>query len=267
MDARGRKITLPAPPRRIVSLSPGNTEMLFALGLEGRIVADTTYCDYPPAAVKLPKIGSSNTSTEKVVAMRPDLVVASVSANRTAIPPLERLNAPVFAIDPQTVPETYDALRKLGRITGAEHEAEEVIREMQSGFQKVAARLPKTNRRPRVLMIVQENPLMVVGPGNWMDDLITLAGGENAGREAGKPWAALSPERVPFLAPDVIITGRSSVASVKRRAGWSTVPAVKSGAVFSLDGNESVRPGPRLVIALEKLAGLIRGPSSPPGPR
>src|SRR5579872_772992 len=95
VDGRGKQVTLPGYPRRIVSLSPGTTEMLFAAGVGSRVVADTTYCDYPPQAKGLPKIGDSNTSTEKVIAMRPDLVVADAVANRRAIEPLERLHVPV----------------------------------------------------------------------------------------------------------------------------------------------------------------------------
>ncbi len=129
-DGRGVEISLSAPPRRIVSLSPGTTEMLFALGLKGRIVADTTYCDYPPEAKDLPHIGDVNTSVEKVIAQKPDLVIASSSANRRAINELESLSSVkmnVFAVDPTNLTETAAALRLLGQITGQNDEAEKLI--------------------------------------------------------------------------------------------------------------------------------------------
>jgi iron complex transport system substrate-binding protein len=254
VDVRGKRITLPALPQRIVSLSPGTTEMLFALGLKGRIVADTTFCNYPSEAVKLPKIGDVNTSTEKVIAQRPDLVVAGATANRRAIEPLERLHLPVFAVDPKTFSETYTALRSLGQITGQAKEAEAVVKSIQAKVAGVTRAVSREKARPRVLTIVQLEPLMVVGPNNFMDDIITLAGGDNVGRVTGKDWGTLSPERVVPLKPDVIIAGRSDRDRILSRAGWANVPAIKNRAIYNLPGDEANRPGPRLTVALEQLA-------------
>jgi iron complex transport system substrate-binding protein len=253
-DVRGKRVTLPALPRRIVSLSPGTTEMLFALGLKGRVVADTTYCNYPPDAIGLPKIGDVNTSVEKVIAQRPDLVVASASANRKALEPLERLRLPVFAVDPKTFSETYAALRSLGQITGQTKEAEAVVKSIEFKVAGVTKAVSRDKQRPRVLTIVQLEPLMVVGPNNFMDDIITLAGGDNVGRVTGKDWGTLSPERVVPLKPDVIIAGSRDKEQILSKPGWSNVPAIKNRAIYSLPGDEANRPGPRLTIALEKLA-------------
>jgi iron complex transport system substrate-binding protein len=265
IDARGKRITLPSPPGRIVSLSPGTTEMLFALGLKGRIVADTTYCDYPPEAKTLPKIGDVNTSVEKVIAQKPDLVVASASANRRALEPLERARLRVFTVDPKTIAEAYDAYRKLGTITGQTRQADELVKSMKSRVAAVQRAISSERRRPRVLLPVQIDPLMVVGSDNFMDDLVSLAGGVNATRDAGKGWVTFSPERVVLLKPDVIITGKETAPRVRSKPGWRTIPAVRNNAIYSLK-SEAARPGPRLADALEELARLLH-PASFLNPR
>jgi iron complex transport system substrate-binding protein len=261
-DARGKRVTLPSPPKRIVSLSPGTTEMLFALGLKGRIVADTTYCDYPAEAKALPKIGDVNTSVEKVIAQRPDLVVASASANRRALEPLERARIVVFTVEPKTLDGAYDAYRRLGLITGQTREAQQMIKSMQSRVAAVKAAVAKDGRRPRVLLPVQIDPLMVVGSDNFMDDLVTLAGGVNAARDVGKGWVTLSPERVVVLKPDVIIAGKETAPRIRSKPGWGTIPAVRNNAIYSLR-SEAARPGPRMADALEELARLLHPASFP----
>jgi iron complex transport system substrate-binding protein len=257
VDGRGKRVTLSSYPKRIVSLSPGTTEMLFAIGLKGRIVADTTYCDYPPAAKRLPHIGDVTISAEKVIAQRPDLVVASGSANRTAIQTLERLKLPVFAVDPSTFLETHRALRLLGEITGQKKEAEGVVKSMEAGVAAARKAIPKGALRPKLLWIVQFDPLIVVGRKSFMDDLITLAGAENGGRSCGDGWPTMSPERVVAMRPDIIIAGSQSAKRVKTRAAWSGVPAVANSRIYSLSSVEAVRPGPRLVDALKKLITVI----------
>jgi iron complex transport system substrate-binding protein len=256
LDSRGRKLALATPPRRIVSLSPGTTEMLFALGLQGRIVADTNYCDYPPAAKALPKIGDVETSLEKVVAQQPDLVVADAVANRRAIEPLERLHLPVFTVPQGNLTESLAALEMLGRATAHTSQSASLVRSLRSRIDDVQQTVGRYKSEPKVLDIVQMEPLMVVGSSNFMDDLISLAGGVNAARNAGSGWAAYSPEKVAADRPDVILAGRSGVDAIRRRSGWASVPAVRNGRVYSLR-SETARPGPRSVDALEELARLL----------
>lgn len=255
-DARGILVRLPAPPKRIVSLSPGTTEMLFAIGLKGRIVADTTYCDFPPEAKALPKIGDVNTSTEKVVAQRPDLIVADAVANRRAVEPLERLRLPVFTVAPTNLAETLVALRSLGKITGQTTQAEALAHTLEARTAAVQRAVAKSKDHPRVLIPVQMEPLMVVGSKNFMDDLITRAGGVNVGANSGPGWNAYSPEKVVVQRPDVILAGKETAEKVRQRSGWGNLPAVKNNRLYS-PKTETVRPGPRLVDALEELARLL----------
>jgi iron complex transport system substrate-binding protein len=259
VDGRGKRVTLPAPPRRIVSLTPGNTEILFALGLKGRIVGVTEYCDYPAEAQQLPKVGDVNISLEKVIALKPDLVVASASGNRMALERMERLRGsplPLFVVDPQNLAQLYTAIGSLGQITGQQPQAQQLVRSMKARVQRVQERVAQAKAKPRVLFVIQEQPLWVVGSGNFMDELVTLAGGQNVTRDAGKGFFAYSLEKVVVRRPEVIIAGRETGLSIRDRAVWRQMPAVRNNAIYTL-GPEAARPGPRLVNALEELASLL----------
>ncbi len=261
VDDRGVRVTLPAAPRRIVSLMPANTEILFALGLGGRVVGVTDYCDYPPEVRKLPKVGGMNTSIEKVLALRPDLVVASASGNRKAIEALAAVRGgrvPVFAIDPKTLPTLHAAIRAIGRVTGRADRAEALDQKLQARAAAVAARVKRQPTRPRVLFVLQAEPLWVVGSGNFMDELIAAAGGVNVARGAGQGYRPWTLERVVAANPDVILTTMEGLDRFRGRPGWSAVKAVRSGAVHRL-GYEAVRPSPRLVDAIERVERLLRG--------
>jgi iron complex transport system substrate-binding protein len=259
VDVRGKRLTLPAPPRRIVSLTPGNTEILFALGLKGRIVAVTEYCDYPAEARQLPKVGDVNISLEKVIALKPDLIVASASGNRMALERLEKMRGrplPLFVVDPQNLTELFSAIRVIGQITGQGRNAEQLVRSLQTRVQRVQQRVAQAQAKPRVLFVIQEQPLWVIGSGNFMDDIVTLAGGQNVARDAGKGFFAYSLEKVVVRRPEVIIAGRETGLSIRDKAIWRQMPAVRNNAIYTL-GPESARPGPRLVNVLEQLASLL----------
>lgn len=257
IDARGKRVSLPAPPHRIVSLAPAVTEILFALRLDGRIVADTTYCNYPPQARSLPHIGDYRTSLEKVVAQRPDLVVASLSANHQAVEGLERLGIKVFAVDPKTVAGTMDAILQIGRITASEAQARRVVQQMKARLAAVAHRLARDRTRPRVLIVLQAQPLWVAGSDNFMDDVVTLAGGINVARDAGPGYKTYSLERVVVHQPDAILASRADAARLLATPSLAGVPAVRNHAIYSIDSDLIARPGPRLVQGVEMVARLL----------
>lgn len=259
VDVRGKRVAVSAPPQRIVSLVPGGTEILFALGLQGRIVADTIWCDYPPAARRLPHVGDLTTSIERVIAQRPDLVVASVSANRAAIERLERLSGkriPVFAIDPQNLAELYGAIRGVGAITGQVRPAQDLVRALQGRVTAVQQAVARDRARPRVLFVVQQEPLWVIGSRNFMDEMIAIAGGVNMTRDVGAGFHTYSLERVIIGKPEVILATQQGLQGFRGRVGWSGLDAVKRGAVYVL-GYEAVRPAPRIIDAIERIARIL----------
>lgn len=231
--------------------------MLFALGLKGRIVATTTYCDYPPEAKTLPHVGDVNISIEQVIAQRPDLVVASASASKRAIEQLERLEGrqiPIFAIDPKSFEEVYAALHAIGQITGQTRQAAQLTRRMRARVAQVRRVVARAKSRPRVLVVLQAEPLWVAGSDNFLDELIHQAGGENVTRDVGPGYHPYSAERVVARKPDVILVGHETAARIRHKPGWANLPAVRRNALYSPDPNIFSRPGPRLVDALEWLA-------------
>lgn len=253
-DARGVALTLGAAPRRIVSLAPGTTEMLFALGLGARVVGVTTYCDFPPAARTKVKVGDVNVNYEKVVSLRPDLIVAS-DATPTAATRLTQLRRPVFYVAPTSFSAVEQSLRLLGRATGAERQAEVVIGQMERK-RKAAAGLAARDaaHRPRVLIVVVVGPLWVAGAGTFMGDVVARAGGVNAA--AGVPqYAPYSREAVLAHPPDVILADARTAAAFRADPVLRRIPAARAGRFVSVsDPNALTRPGPRLADALLQVA-------------
>lgn len=142
-----------AAPRRIVSLAPGTTEMLFALGLGPRVVGDTVYCDYPPAARGITKIGDVNVNYEKVLSLHPDLIVAS-DANHSAAIRLQQLHQPVLLISPTSYLATEQSLLQIGAATGTQARARHLVAQMEAVRKSVALRAARDRRRPRVLAML-----------------------------------------------------------------------------------------------------------------
>ncbi len=258
-DARGVAITLRQPPARIVSLAPAVTEILFAVGAGPNVVGVTTYCDYPPQARRIAKVGDLNVSTEKVLALKPDLIIGDVEANRKSIAALERL-APVrghiFVIAGKDFRNIFAAVEAVAAITGHRTEGARALGAMKSTLARVKARVERTKVRPRTVFIVQADPLWVAAAGTFVDDLITAAGGQNLGRHAGRGYRSFSLERLIALDPDVIVSSDTTLASLSRKAGWSSMNAVRLKRVYRL-GYDAVRPGPRLAQAVEHLHTLL----------
>ena len=239
-------------PRRIVSLAPGTTEMLFALGLGKAIVGDTMYCDYPPAARHVAKIGDVNINYEAVLALKPDLIIAS-DANKSAAVRLRALHQPVFAIAPTSFASTEASLLLLGQVTGAERQARAVVGQMEAKrltARKIAAR--DTNHHPRVLVVVGLHPLWTAGSGTFIADIISESGGVDA---ATVPqYAPLSEETVLADPPDMIMADPSDAAALRADPILRSLPAVRAGRFLSVDSNTINRPGPRLADALLQVA-------------
>jgi iron complex transport system substrate-binding protein len=248
-----------ATPHRIVSLSPATTEMLFALGLGSSVVGDTVYCDYPPAAKAITKIGDVNTNYEKVLALRPDLIVADAVANNRAVARLTQLHQPVLAVSPTSIPGVEASLRQIGQRTGTTKQAEAVIRTMMQK-ERLAARIAAADHRPapRVLIMVQTSPLWTAGAGTFMDDLVTRAGGVNIGHRV-RGYGTFSKEQVLTHPPDVILGDASVQASFRADPLLSRLPAVRAGRFYSLPDDLTSRPGPRLADGLVLVAKALHG--------
>ena len=265
-DQLGRTVQLDGIPQRIISLAPSNTEILFALGLADRVVAVTDYCDYPSEAKEKPSIGGFSTpNIEELVALSPDLILATSIHEKRIIPQLEGKGMTVFALNPKTLDEVLEAISLVGEITGEEEEASGLVAEMQNRIKAVTAKgdgLPE-NERPRVFYIVWHDPLMAAGSGTLQDDLIEKAGGINIARDLAG-YADISLEAFIAANPQVMIAGGGhgsgedltfQFAKTEPRLG--NTAARQNNRVYMIDGNLASRPGPRIVEGLEKFAEFI----------
>ena len=233
--------------------------MLFALGLGKFVVGDTVYCDYPPAAKAIAKVGDVNTSYEKVLALRPTLIVADSTANARAVARLAALHLPVLAVAPTSLAAVETSLRQIGARTGTSKQAELVIGQMEHKA-RLAAKIAAadTRPRPRVLVVIQISPLWTAGHGSFLDDLIARAGGVNIGR-AVPGYGPFSKEQALASAPDVVL-GDSSVAPAFRADPLlRRLPAVMQGRVYALPPDLTSRPGPRLADGLVLVAKALHG--------
>ncbi len=250
-------------PARIVSLTPSVTETLFALGAGPRVVAVSDFCDYPPEAQALPKIGSFlSPSVEAIIGMRPDVVIGTPSpANHEAVQALERLGVRVVIVDAERFGEVWPAMRAIAEASGVPEAGERLIAKMQAEIDAIRARLAGAPRR-RVLMVVGQNPLVAVGPDSFLGDLLDTASATNVA-PAKNAWPRVSLEYVIAADPEVIIDASAGMANEQRTVPgewWAQYPslaAVRAGRVHSFRSYKLLRPGPRLASVFEDLARLI----------
>jgi iron complex transport system substrate-binding protein len=261
-DQSGRRIVLPALPARIVSLVPSVTEILFSIGAQDRLVGVTDFCDYPAEARRKPRVGGMLApSLEGMVALKPDLVVATTAGNRhETFEQLDRLRIPVYVVNPVTVADVLDLVARLGRLADRGAAADRAVAALRERMQAVAARVDG-RPRPRVLYVVWPDPLIVPGRGSLVSELIDLAGGESVTADGGSGYPRYSLEAALARNPEVIVlASHGSEQSPLMRAQWerfSQVPAIAAGRLHTIDGNLTHRYGPRIVDGLERLARLI----------
>jgi len=262
-DDRGKLIVLKNPPHRIVSLAPATTEMLFAIGVGNKVVGVTSYCDYPPLTKNLPKVGGFiNPSLENIVKLKPDLIIAMRGNPLSLLQRLEKMGYPVFAVNPKSISDILKGMEKLGELTGS-REAKRVVESLRmrlEGIKKEVERIPY-ERRPKVMIELWDNPLIVFGKNSIGDEVIELAGGRNI-MEGKIAYPQISLETLIEKQPDVIILAHMTkvqdpLKEVKRRANWDKLRAVREGNVYSIDADIIDRPGPRLTQAVELLHKIL----------
>jgi iron complex transport system substrate-binding protein len=265
-DDMGREVTIDEVPQRIVSHVPSITEMLFALGAGERVVGVSDYCDYPEEAESKTSVGNYfNPSIENIVALEPDLVLTD--GHSEGIKQLDELEPPInyMVIDPADIDGVFEDLELLGKVTGTEGEAEELIESMQDSIANVLT-LVEGAPRPRVLFIIDATDLTfpwTAGQGSFIDAFITMAGGENIAAQAEGDWVQLSLEEIVNADPEIIIlpakhgTAFTSPETLMEHAVWQGTTAVKEGEIFIIDDDLVSRSGPRIVQGLEELARII----------
>lgn len=263
VDQTGEKIEVPEKPRRVLSLAPSITEMIFSLEAEDTLIGATRYSNFPPAAQKLPKVGSYvQLDLEKIVAMKPDLCLAIKDGNplRT-VDAIKALGIPVFAIDPRSIEQIMDAFLLLGDTLGASQRAEELVADVKHRLILVQKKVASSKSRPRVFFQISDGPIVSAGKDSYIDRLITLAGGSNlAGNLTGYPRFSL--ENIMLLQPEVVLissmSGDKSPAILKASwQRWPEIPAVRNNQLHVVNADFFNRPTLRLIAGLEILADIL----------
>jgi len=253
-DARGKIVTLKRPPQRIVSLSPNNTEILYALGLGSRIAGVTRFCTYPPQAKLKPKVGDMSMSTEAIIALNPDLVLAHATLHDSLIPKLEKLGLTVFAVDPKSLKQTIAAIRAIGQITDTTKQAMRITQKMQIQIQNIT-RTHKSRNIHRVLIAVQAHPLWVSGPKTIPNEMLTMLNATNVAFDARAGFVTFSEELAVARNPELIIVGTDTDAKYfKNSPVWKITSAVRNNRVTVINPDLLVRPAPRLILGLKTIA-------------
>ena len=267
IDGLGRTVNIEEVPETIISLAPSNTEILYALGLEDKLVGVTEYCNYPEAAQDKPKIGGFSTvDIEIVVEIQPDLILAANIHRDEVIPALERLGLTVLALDPKTPDEVLEAITLVGRCTGSEDEASLLVTEMGNRIKAVTDETDNLTpaQRLRVFYVTWHDPLMTVGSEVLHNELIQLAGGTNIFQDLTGNYPKISLEAVIEANPQVIITGVGMGTGgdlpfqfVSTEPRLEDVDARINNRVYAIATDLIGRSGPRTVDALEQLAEMI----------
>ncbi len=269
------------PPRRIVSLAPNMTEILFALGLCEKVVGVTSFCDYPEEAKKKQKIGGmSNPSVEAVVSLKPDIVVMTTDGNPKKYEErLHSLKIRTYVFKARRLSELPQGIRDMGLALGVKERAEQLAKEIEESINKFRVGSQKSNPplfpftkggakginysslKKKILFIIWPEPLIVAGPGTAIDDAITLLGGKNIASGAKTSYSKYSLEEVIHHSPDIILIGRGHINMKEVSKGLlkrlAMVPAVKNGSVFYVS-DSLYRLGPRVIKGIEEISECLK---------
>lgn len=254
VDDAGDSVRLAAPARRVVSLIPASTELLFALGADSAIVGRTSYCDYPAAAQAVPDLGDGiKPNIEAVIGSRPDLVVLYNSGQNAAVASrLRELGVAALRINTDALSSVPRVARMLGRLTGRERAADSLAAVFDTAL--ISATRPPAARRPKVLLLVWEQPPMTIGRGSFLSELVERAGGENLFADVASSSGVVSIEAVAARDPDLIFTTVEGPSAFATRPEWQVVPAVREHRFLHVSGSEFNRPSPRAPQAIRQLS-------------
>ena len=262
VDMIGREVVLAGPPRRIVSLVPSATELIYALGGEDRLVGRTDFCDFPPAARDKPSVGGMiSPSLETIASLKPDLVIATTSGNRLeTFAKLQQIGIPVYAVHAHRVSDMLDAARRLAELTGRQAALTPFVAGVERRLFAIANAV-RPYPRLRVLYVLWPEPLLVPASGALLTELIALAGGDSITAGERGDYPRFSIEAAVVRAPEVILLashgGRSAPVVRDKWDRLASLPAVKNKRLHSIDGSLVHRYGPRVVDGVETLARAI----------
>jgi iron complex transport system substrate-binding protein len=260
-DETGRRVAIPFSVQHIVTLAPDLTETVYALGLEDKLAGDTSFCDTPPAAKLKPHVGSPQTpNLEAIVALHPDLVLATTSINRPeTVDALLRLGIAVYTSDPHTVRGMLQSIARMADLMGASEQGTALVTQLQARLDSVHARIAELPL-VHVLFVVWEDPLITIGQSTFIADALRWAGAESV-IVANQNWPQVSMEEIVRLQPDYILFTENhsesnddqELSRLRTRPAWKALKAIQTGHIVKVD-DEITKPSPGLVGAVEQIA-------------
>lgn len=258
-DGIGRAVALGAV-RRVVSLAPSSTEIIFALGAGDALVGVDRYSDFPAAARALPQVGTdTEPSLERILGLKPDLVFVATSANaQGSVETMARAGLPVYVSRADSLPAIFADIEGIGRALDRSREASVLVAALRARIETVTARV-RTLAPSSCAVVVWPSPLIVAARGSHVGDLLAAAGGRNVVEEATQAFPTYSTERLVKLAPEVLVVGTHSTGapSLDPLLQLASVPAVRDKRVHLVDGDLLFRPGPRVVDGIATLVPLL----------
>ena len=262
-DEVGRSVNIAGTPQRIVSLAPGITEILFALNLDGKIVGVTSFCDWPREAAKKTSIGGfTNPSLEKIVSLKPDLILATADGNRPeTVRQLEKIGMTVYVTNPVDTAGILQSILHIGDVTGQRQAARSLTWQLQRRLDVVAVQI-SNKKKPRVFFQIGMDPVITVGKRTLISDVIERAGGTNiAGKDTAR-YPRYSAEGVMAHAPEVLLfapmaTDREFKKVKKYWEQFPGIPAVKNKQIYPMKTDLIGRASPRIVDAIEQVAKIL----------
>lgn len=263
-DDLGRRLTVPAQPRRVMALAASSTEMLYAIADTATIVGRTQVCNYPAAALRKPIVSSYPLDMEKLVQLRPDVVftLEGITSLDDAAR-LEKFGIPVYFQRFNTTEDVFRGMNELGRILGRSAPARRLTDSLRTELAAVAAAAPSGQPRPRVLAITWQDPIYVYGQNTLFTDKIWLAGGTNAVTEKfAQPYPALTREYILKLNPDILLGGsfgKLDSTFFRNYPELKRINAYRNRRVYAITGDLMERPGPRVVESVRELQRLVAG--------
>lgn len=253
-DDRGKRVTLPGSPARIVSVLPSLTETVCQLGQCQRLVGVDRYSNHPPQVRRLPRVGGGlDPNIEAIVALRPDVVLLATSS--PAVTRLESLGLTVLALEPKRYADVQRVLLQLGTLLGVDH-APRLWREIEAGVDAAARSLPATVRGRRIYFEVNNAPY-AAGEASFIGETLQRLGMRNIVPAELGPFPKLNPEFVVRADPDLIMVGDANYADMAQRPGWAGMRAIVAKRICVFDPAQSdimVRPGPRMAEAAQAMA-------------
>jgi iron complex transport system substrate-binding protein len=259
-DEMGRRVNIAPAPQRIVSLAPGITETLYELGLDDKIAGVTSYCNWPPRARQKPRIGGfTNPSIEKIVSLKPDLIIATADGNRKdTVKQLERIGLAVYVTNPSDTEKILKSILHIGEITNRGDSAGKLVAKLRRRLNNISSQT-KNKSRPRVFFQIGLEPVITAGGGTLINEVIDRAGGVNIARNDTARYPRYSAEGIMAGAPDIILfapmANDKEFAAVKKFwQEYGEIPAVKNNKIYPINTDLISRASPRIFDAIEAMA-------------